>query len=108
MVCAASKALAECAERVRSKFSAKGFKSAKTFALPLKAQNLQNRLAPEGPDPKTPFWTHKSSESSKLFKNVRSLRMLGVEYAQPIPHVEGHYARVEMNLESPSTSRHAD
>jgi len=54
MVCAASKALAERAERARSKFSAKGFKSAKTFALPLKTQNLQNPLAPEGPDPKTP------------------------------------------------------
>ena len=23
---------------------------------------------------------------------------------QPIPHVEGHYARAEMNLENPSTS----
>ena len=70
MVCAAPKALAERAERVRSKFSAKGFKSAKTFALPLKAQNLQNRLAPEGPDPKTPFWRRKSSERSKLLKIV--------------------------------------
>ena len=68
MVCAASEALAERAERARRKFSAKGFKSVKTFALPLKAQNLQNRLAPEGPDPKTPFWRHKSSESSKLLK----------------------------------------
>jgi len=68
MVCAASKAFAERAERARSKFSAKGSKSAKTVALPLKTQNLRNRLAPEGPDPKTPFWTRKSSESSKLLK----------------------------------------
>ena len=27
---------------------------------------------------------------------------------QPIPHVEGHYARAEMNLENPSTSYDAE
>ena len=43
MVCAASKALAERAERARSKFSAKGFKSAKTFAL------LPRAAAPQEP-----------------------------------------------------------
>ena len=67
-VCAACKALAERAERARGKFFRKGFKSAKTLAMPLKAQNLQNCLGPEGPDHKTPFWRRKSSESSKLLK----------------------------------------
>ena len=69
MVSAASKALAGRAERARSKFSAKCFKNPKTLGLLLEAQNLQNRLAPEGSRFQNPFWSRKSTDSSKLFKS---------------------------------------
>ena len=65
---AASKALAGRAERARNKVSAKCFKNPKTLTLLLEAQNLQNRLAPEGSRSQNPFWRRKSTESSKLLK----------------------------------------
>ena len=68
MVCAASKALAERAERARSKFSAKASKMPKHLHFCSKLKISKSTRPSKGPDPKTPFWRSKSSETSKLLK----------------------------------------
>ena len=48
----------------------------------------------------------RSSTGSSHLHHVSILRRPSIP--QPIPHVEGHYARAEMILENPSTSYDAE
>ena len=86
MVCAASKVLAERAERARSKISTKASKVSKQFHCRSNAQNLQNRLAPERSRSQNSFLEAQICRKLKSPQNFRSLRILGVEYARAYRH----------------------
>ena len=80
MVCAASKVLAERAERARSKISTKASKVSKQFHCRSNAQNLQNRLAPQRSRSQKSFLEVQVCRKLKSPQHLRSLRILGVEY----------------------------